>query len=452
VPARDSPQIKHAHDHWPGTPTAAKLWKVANDTGNRQRVIDFMGIGEPKRGGLYRFIECDSTAVKLVPDRYIEGQPFIVLFHRTQVRHSSIMEDKKGKRNKLSNSRKRVETLYTIGGSGHYEAMVVNMAEEGEEPRYEGYFDVEHEMYPHLRLMAQRLHADTVSDIASQRMASDFDAKHAKVTEYSVGDAVGVHHSGSNPRKGAGSDRLPCLVARIKEDTRDKNGGKSTFKMYKLWCEFGVIDMWFKVDKLTFCNRNNFVELVKIYENQMIPANFLPTTAENYKEIDTEKLPKISFNKAWEAFRAKFPQQRLDNMPRRDGPHRAAMTAANNAIAASAAGSSQSTVSVSASQPASPSSGARPIRILHENDHKFKVLYSGMDGTGEGEYMWEGKAHCMRYMEYKAAIDEYRALKAKQSLEAKAQIMEILSDDEEADKEGDRRRRKQRKTSSPHRL
>jgi len=132
---------------------------------------------------------------------------------------------------------------------------------------------------------------------------------------------VGVRVSGSNPRKGACTNNLPCIVREV-VSRHVGSGPKKTHHLYKVVCEFGMVSSTFKIDKLVPLSLNNFPEMVALKQV--------------YGELSaTERgrLEKLTLTNAYEKYIAKSKQRTVDQSRQRSVATRAAATAADTAIA-----------------------------------------------------------------------------------------------------------------------
>lgn len=153
------------------------------------------------------------------------------------------------------------------------------------EVQYTGVFaqnsDTELE-WRHVQTLANRLMAVTNSEVASTRMAVDYDNKH-KPHLYKVLDAAGVRIPGTNARKGATANCLPCLVIAV--DKRTVGTGKTaTHQMYTMWSPQGVLANKIGVNMLKPLAINNFPELLAFRDEKLTAAERLPSDNANHQQ------------------------------------------------------------------------------------------------------------------------------------------------------------------------
>lgn len=178
-----------------GTPAAEDKWKAAIAAG--QAADWARKMGKDKQGG--RWVESiQHTTTQVIPRRVIEGNPFVVIYHRTNISWVS----------KLKKGGKGVD-LKTSGGSGHYEAVVLSNGDRKE--GYIGRFTEAHEAYPLLSTIADRYLSEHNSLQSSQRTEADYNAK-ATVVEFDILDCVGVRLKNGTTRFGKAPQCIPGLI------------------------------------------------------------------------------------------------------------------------------------------------------------------------------------------------------------------------------------------------
>jgi transposase InsO family protein len=377
--------VHHHVDLGADTPAAKDKWQAAAAKGEAQRHAIRMGRKKP--GG--RWVE-DTLSISphLIPMRIHEGWPFVVLYHRCSVEHKSqIIAGELVTR--------------TSGGSGHYEALVVRC---GDQPHpTSGAISSDHLAYNHVHLVAARLLAEHNNDTARERMVEDYNAN-VKNAIYNVGDAVGVGVPGSNPRKGKGSNNLPCIIVGVQTWALGRHGG--TRRMYQVACQFSLLKDLVKVDMLVPLSLNNWPLLVEL------KAKYAKLTP-----AELAARPTLATKTAYEQYLATFKHATEDQSRQRAVPMRVAAAAADTAIAVSQADkratSSLATLSNrAAARPTRNASPSRVVEILKEEKNKYRVRWSQPEGAHA--VTWESK----KRMDNSADdADVVRAWRAKQTVD-----------------------------------
>ena len=302
---------------------------------------------------------------KLVGERLRQGAPFAVLYHRCDVEH--VMN--RGPDGKDFNL-----TYHSIG---HYEALVATRG--GDDTTTHGLITPTNPAYPDVLSIATR--ALSVNDVekANVRSAADYD-RTASGAVYKKGDAVGVRVRGSNPRKGSGSENLPCVVVALQQRIDEDVPQSKPRTMYQVVSKHGVLRRTYKVDQLVPLSINNYPDLLELR------SAFADLSAE-----DIEAKDKVSINAAMTQHRAEFTPATLTTSARQQQQHQRAVQQRKAAVAAETAiAASQSSVPVRPSSPIPAAasshranSPSRIVKIISQTKTGYRCQWSQPVGNPE---------------------------------------------------------------------
>jgi hypothetical protein len=407
-----------------GTKAAAEKWAEAIAVGRDAERREYMW--RKRNGG--RWLEhTGDTTTRLIPERVKPDWPFIVLYQRSSIYWKTTMRDGK-------------EVCDTTGGSGHYEAVVVDNPATPNTNL--GLFCTGSKNtgkeYEHLLSLANRTLATLYSSTASAAMEAHYNSS-SKIHRYKLLDAVGVRVVGQHPRKGAEQNNLPGVVIGIHEKQVGSSKKKVTHQLYTVWCPDGVLSQPCKVDQLTTLSINSFPELLAFSDKTLTPEERLPADDPKWQSpMDgtvKKKYTKITIAKAWEAHRAKFKQRTVDQSRKRKTAAREAATAADTAIAATradtrAALSLATVTNRPASQPARSTSPSRIVEIINEKKNTYEVVWS--QPVGNPTVSRVSKNHMNTQAEYVDIVLAWRAKQNSPATVLSRQVMEIeIAEDEE---------------------
>ena len=315
--------LEQSHDYRNGTPKAAKYWAEADADA---RAAQLALTSRTRPGG--RWVNQDGgTVQKLVPAYAVVDRPWIVLYQRQLMQWT----------HRIVDGEEETET----DGGGHYEAVVKRWTAATGAVQYTGVFDQNSDAeleWRHVQTLANRLLAETNSELASQRMAVDYDNKH-KPHLYNVLDAAGVRIPGKNPRKGATANCLPCLVVAV--DKRVVGTGKTaTHQTYTMWSPQGVLTNKLGVNMLKPLSINNFPELLAFRDEKLTAAERLPSDHPDHQQPllgTASTFPKLTLENAWKAYRGTYTQRTVNQSRQRKVVSRKAANAADTSIQAARA-------------------------------------------------------------------------------------------------------------------
>ena len=363
-----------------GTKLAAQKWRAAKADGSER--LELARQNKRKAGGSWKEQRCTTEAV-LVPRVMVASQPFVVLFHRSQIEY----HHKKRRNN--------TEFGVSSGGSGHYEALMANTAEPGQRALYDGMHWPDSPLHYHLLHIGNCYLAAQFNDLARVRMVRDDRGNDS--ASFKVPNAVGLRVGALTPvnRRGhtTALDIMPCIIVRvIGGDSSSTSSGAQPAK-YKLLTPFGVLKGTFRVEDLVTVTLNSHPPLLELF-NSFTAEELMAPTALGAQPIDLSRWGEITVDEAWAQTNSGKQPAAVDNSRRREVAPRTAAVAAETAIVSSLeehrhAPSLFTTSSQAAPPPAAPSRAPFILRFVAINraGDKFKAVWS----DPPDHWTWETK-------------------------------------------------------------